>query len=271
MDTLLYTIAKRPYVFAFLITYLFLSIRAKGVKKTFLYLGWGYLVAFLSEASSIRNGFPYGWYFYIYENLKGELLLAGVPVWDSLSYVFMTFAGLSCAEFLFFNPLKRGKLILSQWRSKNILNSSLGRLFIIAFSGACLTTLLDVVIDPVAHMGDRWFLGNIYYYPNPGTYFNVPMSNFLGWIAVSFMIIFPMLILEKKTASTNHHQEMKSSLLLSLIDSYGGLGLYFGIFAFNGLITAWLGEYKLLACDLFWIAIPATLAIKAAVIARKHS
>ena len=30
-------------------------------------------------------------------------------------------------------------------------------------------------------MGDRWFLGRMYYYPEGGIYFGVPLSNFVGW------------------------------------------------------------------------------------------
>ena len=37
-----------------------------------------------------------------------------------------------------------------------------------------LFMLIDVVIDPVALRGDRWFLGQIYGYPDPGVYFGVP-------------------------------------------------------------------------------------------------
>ncbi len=49
--------------------------------------------------------------------------------------------------------------------------------------------LLDVVIDPLAVRGDRWFLGRIFYYPEPGGYFGVPVSNFAGWVVVGATIV----------------------------------------------------------------------------------
>ena len=47
-------------------------------------------------------------------------------------------------------------------------------------SGALLMTWLDVVIDPLTVHGDRWFLGRIYYYPEGGAYFGVPLAISLG-------------------------------------------------------------------------------------------
>ena len=96
-NVILHTILVRPYVFLFLAAYLVLSISSWGWRRSFAFLLFGYLIAWASEAASIRTGFPYGWYFYRYENLEGEWLNAGVPVWDSLSYVFLCYAGLELA------------------------------------------------------------------------------------------------------------------------------------------------------------------------------
>jgi hypothetical protein len=48
---------------------------------------------------------------------------------------------------------------------------------------------LDVVVDPVALRGSRWFLGQIFWYPEGGMYFGVPLSNFGGWAIVGAAII----------------------------------------------------------------------------------
>lgn len=176
MEILIATIVKRPYVFLFLAAFLFLAIRHLGLAKTVIWLITGYVIAFLSEYSSIHNGFPYGEYHYIYVNLRGELLLAGVPVWDSVSYSFMTYAAFSTAGY----ALPQAKL----WK-----------LWIV---GAGLTTLLDVITDPVAKLGKEWFLGEIYYYANNGWYFGVPFTNFAGWFLVAALIIGVNLLILKK-------------------------------------------------------------------------
>jgi putative membrane protein len=171
MDELLKSVVVRPYVFAFLAAFLFLAIRFMGMKRTLIWLVSGYTIAWISEFSSINNGFPYGEYHYLYENMSGELMIAGVPFFDSLSYPFLIFAGFTMASFLLDTTTRKAR--------NDIVHIALG---------ALLTTLLDVIIDPVTKLGSRWFLGEIYYYATPGWYFGIPMSNFAGWFLVSFAI-----------------------------------------------------------------------------------
>ena len=271
---MIHTILVRPYVFVFLIVFLILSIRSRGFKPTLIFLVSGYLIAWASEASSIRTGFPYGWYFYIYENLKGELLNWGVPVWDSLSYVFLCFAGMSLAEYVYLpspspppTPAQRGPFGARGGEKTGIFPPPLwGRVRVggnLALLSAFFIMILDIIIDPLAHLGDQWFLGKIYYYPHPGFYFNVPLSNFAGWFAVSFVIVFVNVI-----ASPPRGGEAISPGLLRRPcrpprnDILGPL-LYFGIFLFNWGITLWLKEWWLALADLFWISIPVFLLIRA--------
>jgi len=185
MEALIHTLIKRPYVFLFLAGFLFLAIRHIGLVRTLIWLVVGYLIAFASEYSSIHNGFPYGEYHYIYENLQGELLLAGVPVWDSVSYSFMTYASFAAASY----AMPKAKL----WK--------------LWLAGAGLTTLLDVITDPVAKLGKQWFLGEIYYYAHDGWYFNVPFSNFAGWFFVAAAIIGVNLLIFKNIKKASHPRE----------------------------------------------------------------
>jgi putative membrane protein len=96
---------------------------------------------------------------------------------------------------------------------------------------------IDMVIDPVALRGDRWFLGKIYYYPDPGVHFGVPMANYVGWAvvgAISLLIYFP---LDRRLQHPlpDHRPSTTHRLLL-------GGGLYYGVLAFNLAMTFWIGE-----------------------------
>jgi putative membrane protein len=100
---------------------------------------------------------------------------------------------------------------------------------------AFLFAFIDMVIDPVALRGDRWFLGKIYDYPNPGIHFGVPLANYIGWAVVgliSLAIYFP---LERRLPALSPPPSATPQILL-------GVGLYYGVLAFNLGVTFWIGE-----------------------------
>jgi len=54
---------------------------------------------------------------------------------------------------------------------------------------ALVMTMVDWVVDPLSVLGDRWFLGRIFWYDPPGPHFGVPISNYLGWYFVAAISI----------------------------------------------------------------------------------
>jgi len=252
------TLEQRPYVFIFLISFLILGSLQLGLKRTLLFLGLGWIIAFASEVSSIRNGFPYGDYQYVYENLKGELLLWGVPLWDSLSYTFLAYASYATSVTVLLPSLDKegiqgrseqnGTLptpLLNQEREFLKTRSSWKVLLL----SIVLMTGIDVVIDPLTALGDQWFLGRIYYYPNGGIYFGVPLSNFLGWALVAFCIVFLFQRfdqwLEEKGDVVKPWQGLQA---------YWGSFLYLGVFFFNWSITLYLKLWGLSFADLLLVS-----------------
>ncbi len=208
------TLVLRPYVFLFLAVYLVAATRDWGLGRVLAFTGWVWVVAFLAEYSSTRNGFPFGLYHYTQATRGQELFLADVPVMDSLSFTFLAYASFAFARLL----LKRSRGVA-----------------VVLLSGL-LMMLLDVVIDPLAVRGDRWFLGRIFYYPEGGAYFGVPLSNFLGWALVGWIIVGGFSSFVRLTEGA------RRPLL--------GAGLYYGVLAFNLVVTWWIGEPVLLAVGL---------------------
>jgi putative membrane protein len=98
--------------------------------------------------------------------------------------------------------------------------------------------LIDVVIDPVALRGDRWFLGKIYEYPTPGIYFGVPLTNFLGWGVVGLLIVGLFQRFDRTLS-----EDVTSGLGVRPI--LRGAALYFLILVFNLGMTFAIGEYLL--------------------------
>ena len=204
--------------------------RHLGRRRMLVWLVTGYTIALASEASSIRNGFPYGMYHYIYENLTGEWMLFGVPVWDSLSYPFLIYAGYAMALWCLAIPARDGSLRAS-------------------LLGALFTMLLDIIIDPLTVRGDQWFLGSVYYYPNGGLYFGVPLSNFFGWFLVPLVVIAFNQLIWRQRWSAPAERVTPSPVQL-------GAAFYVAIAFFNIAITFWIGEWLLGVISFGWLAIP---------------
>jgi putative membrane protein len=237
----------RPYVFAFLGAHLAGASALLGWRRTAVYtlITWG--VAFAAEASSIRTGIPFGWYYYVPATIDRELWIAGVPFFDSLSFPFLLVSSYGLAWWL----LSAGGEAGVQARPRRVRH---------LIWATTLFVLADIIIDPVALRGDRWFLGWIYGYPEPGLYFGVPLANFLGWGAVGL------------AATGLYHAWEGRQFDLPAVAFRGRAwlcpGLYFLILAFNLMVTFALQEWWLGLCGAL-LALPvAATALRACTYAR---
>jgi putative membrane protein len=236
-ELLISTVAYRPYVFIFFACYLFLAITHVGWRRTALFTAVAYVVAFLCEWSSAvaETGFPFGLYYYINQTSDRELWVAGVPFMDSLSFTFLSYVSWEVATFLL------GRLKAS-WRDVQVMNGDETRnRWATAALAAFLMMYLDIIIDPVALRGDRWFLGKIYYYPSGGSYFGITLANFLGWYFVCFAILRLFVVAERLVFAKAPGFKGWNYRYKAL----GPAGLYFGVLGFNLFMTFWIGERQL--------------------------
>ncbi len=227
------TIALRPYVFIFLGAYLLLATLQWGAGRAAAFLILGYLISWAAELCSIHCGLPFGEYLYIPATLDRELWVAGVPLMDSLSYVFIAYASY-CLALL---ALGRGRWQGWDFHLEDEAAWQLSRRPLIL--GAALMASLDIVIDPAALRGYRWFLGQTYGYPEGGVYFGVPLSNFAGWFLVALILIRALQYLASAPAPAHirdwGRRTFPSQALL-------GPALYLGILGFNLGMTFLIGE-----------------------------
>ncbi len=231
------TVLLRPYVFAFLAVYLLASSAQSGWRRTLLFIPLGYSIAWISEYSSIHWGFPYGDYFYIEDTLDRELWVMGVPFMDSLSYVFLAYCSFSTAIFLL-SPVR-----FTAANAYILENHALRRSRRTLVLGAFLFVFLDIIIDPVALQGYRWFLGQIYGYRETGVYFGIPLSNFIGWLVVGFAMTAALQCLDSiQSLEPKQHSPLHQVPFISLL----GPLLYISVLVFNLSVTIWIGE-RLLA------------------------
>jgi len=228
------TIAFRPYVFAFLAAFLFAAIMLIGWPRTWRFWVISWATAFICEFSSTRNGIPFGWYHYNGSTVGQELYFANVPFMDSISFSFLLYAAY-CVALCLLLPIKPLSVSLPSMLKPLNLDVDARTSWSVLLLTAFLFAFIDMVIDPIALRGDRWFLGKIYYYPDPGIHFGVPFANYVGWAVVgliSLAIYFPI---ERRLPALVLPPSITPRLLL-------GAGLYYGVLVFNLSMTFWIGE-----------------------------
>jgi len=212
MDLLVGTLTLRPYVFAFLGAFLVAGALDLGWRRTLGFAGCVWPVAWLAEFSSTRTGVPFGLYQYTGLTRGQELFIADVPFIDPLSFTFLAYASFCVARVA-------------------LVGRAVPRSVTAVVAGVLMMGL-DLVIDPIAVRGDRWFLGLIFTYATPGFYFGVPLSNFLGWVIVGATGIGLYLTL---TADASGRR------------AWPGVALYYGVLGFNLALTIWIDELLLAA------------------------
>jgi uncharacterized membrane protein len=210
MDLVLGTLILRPYVFGFVACFLVAGTVDLGWRRTLVFAAWVWPLAWAAEFVSTRTGVPFGFYHYTGATRGQELYVANVPLMDPLSFAFLAYAAFCLARMT--------------------LGERAGP-WALALTGGVMMMLLDVVIDPVAVRGDRWFLGRIFYYVDGGAYFGVPLSNFAGWALVGTLAIGGYLVLTRDGRGTRPEP---------------GMALYYAVLAFNLAVTAWIREWVLL-------------------------
>jgi uncharacterized membrane protein len=225
MHLLLSTIALRPYVFIFLASFLLISIANFGWRTTLLFTVLTYAISLACEWSSIHNGFPFGLYHYIEATRGREIWVFGVPFMDSLSFTFLGFASYTVA-LLLSSPLYRRGADLRILDTREIRRAP--RVWLMA---ALFMVMVDMVVDPLSVLGNRWFLGKIFWYDPAGPHFGVPISNYLGWFFVAAITIALFQWLD----ATLNRGKTKPAGLLATMPSRALLGplLYIGIVGFG--------------------------------------
>jgi putative membrane protein len=215
------SLTLRPYVFALLALFLASAVAEWGSRRAAAFTALAGGLAFAAEWSSTRTGVPFGLYHYTGATRGRELYLDNVPLFDPLSFAFLAYASLGLARHL-----------LGRWRPGPVA---------VSLATGLLMAWLDLVIDPLAVRGDRWFLGRVFAYAEPGWYFGVPLSNFAGWVAVGTAIALAWHALEPSVPGTPPPWGARLPRA-----GLRAAALYYLILAFNVALTAVVGESALL-------------------------
>jgi putative membrane protein len=160
---------------------------------------------------------------------------------DAISFCFLSYVSYTLSLFLWC-PLK-----IRGWDIRLVETNAVKHSWRVILTGAVLMMMLDVVIDPVSFLGDRWFLGQIYTYQEQGEYFNIPLTNFGGWFVVGFTILFCFTRIDAWLTRRGFRdigmRQVPGQALL-------GLAVYFGVLVFTLGVTFYIGEFFMGFCGL---------------------
>jgi bisanhydrobacterioruberin hydratase len=195
------------FVFTLMIFVVWHAILTKGWKRSLLMFVLSYIIAFIAEVLGVNFGLIFGSYHYT--PMLGIQPL-GVPLLAALAWEPIIYASFMMTNILIpFLPEQT-----TPW--KKILFSYIG----LSIMGAVATTAWDLMIDPIA-VGHGWWVWH-----DGGAYVSnigggVPVTNFLGWLLVAFIINLVYRYLNNSAIKTNQ----SPSLII-----YGPLTLYSSLF-----------------------------------------
>lgn len=195
------TLVGRWYVTLFGAVFVWCAVRHLGWRKTLVYALLAVGIGAVAENGAVHLGFPYTRYTFNPELRGDELFLGDVPLMVPLSYTFMAYFAFASGRLLASGP----------WRTRAAW----------AWQEWLLALVLAVwalwILDPVARLGDRSYLGEIFRYEGPGFWFGLPLGSQLGFTAtaaVLLTILFSMTRDEpdRSVAGLRHHPHLVALL-----------------------------------------------------------
>ena len=173
MTQILGTLVGRWYVSLLGAVFLWRASRHLGWRKTLVYVLAALVVGGLAENGSVHFGFPYTGYTFNPALRSKEVWLGDVPLMVPLSYTFMGYFGFASGRVLASGP----------WRTRA------ARPWHEYLVGLVVTVWALWIFDPVARLGHRWFLGELFHYHGGGFWFGLPLGSQLGFTATAAILL----------------------------------------------------------------------------------
>jgi len=173
MTELYGTLITRWYVTVLGLVFAWQAIRHMGWRKTLLYAVVAVGVGALAENGSVHLGIPYTSYAFNPALRGKEVFIGDVPLMVPLSYTFMGYFGFASGRLLSSGPWRtRGRKVWHEY-----------------LLGLVLTVWALWIMDPVARLGPRWFLGSVFHYKGPGFWFGLPLGSQAGFTMTAAILI----------------------------------------------------------------------------------
>ena len=201
------------YVLELLVYVIWSSVLSKGWSSTLIAFCLTFIIAFAAEAAGVNFGLVFGSYYYT-DALGFKVF--GVPLLVALAWEPILYASFQVSSLIL--PADPGA-------DAPLVARVVPYLFM-AGLGALATTAWDLMMDPFA-VNQGWWV-----WPQGGPYVSyvengVPISNFMGWLKVSFVCQLVILMIK------DHGRPIRHSVYLSV---YGPILLYVLLLVQSGAV-----------------------------------
>lgn len=167
------TVVGRWYVMVLGVVYVVAAVRHLGWRRTALYTVTAVALGALAENGSVHLGIPYTRYGFNPALRGHEIFVGDVPLMVPLSYTFMGYFAFAAGRLLASGPWRtRGRRVLDEY-----------------LLGLVLAVWALWIFDPVARLGNRWFLGRLFHYAGPGFWFGLPLGSQAGFTVTAGILI----------------------------------------------------------------------------------
>ncbi len=136
---------------------------------------WILFLSWLIEHLGATTGFPFG--FYSYTDVLQPQILGVVPLAIPFAWLLIVTAAVGVGELVLGRDTVRN---VDDWRDR----------FLRVLMAAAIALLLDVTIEPFAVNINRYWIWND---PAAGSYYGIPLSNFIAWFVTSLVLSWVLL------------------------------------------------------------------------------
>ena len=176
------TLIGRWYVTLLGLTFLWRAVTHMGWRKTLLYAVIAVGVGALAENGSVHFGVPYTGYSFNSALRGKEIFIGDVPLMVPLSYTFMGYFAFAAGRLLASGPWRtRGRRVWHEY-----------------LLGMVLAVWALWIMDPVARLGPRWFLGRVFHYHGPGFWFGLPLGSQAGFTLTAAVLLGVLTYLNRR-------------------------------------------------------------------------
>ena len=229
------TLGKLPfqamtYVFSTLV--LVHAVYLTGWRRALCFFGLTVVISLLLEHLGVTTGRIFGAYHYT--NVLNPKLLGTVPVVIPLAY------------FMVLHPSRMIADLITWGKAAGLTKSFLWSLHVSVLA-ALVMTAWDLTMDPVMTKQVKAWV-----WEHPGPWFGIPLQNYVGWFATTFLISFTSELLEPLIPLRPIGRLYRPVILFPLV-GYGALclgGIFVGVPVDTRLVAPFVMGIPLLAAIL---------------------